>query len=132
MTVVWGVSLFWLLPDSPVKASFLDQTERSIAVKRIELSGVKPEDRAFKLFHMKEAVLDPEIWPFLILVFCVNALNRAISGFGSVIVRGFGYSQSTSILLTGAVGAVVLVTLIVVGTVGTFVKNTRLGSTDCF
>lgn len=132
VTVVWGVSLFWLLPDSPVKASFLDQTERSIAVKRIELSGVKPEDRAFKLFHMKEAVLDPEIWLFLILVFCVNALNRAISGFGSVIVRGFGYSQSTSILLTGAVGAVVLVTLIVVGTVGTFVKNTRLGSTDCF
>jgi sugar phosphate permease len=40
VTVVWGVSLFWLLPDSPVKASFLDQTERSIAVKRIELSGV--------------------------------------------------------------------------------------------
>jgi hypothetical protein len=53
---------------------------------------------------MKEAVLDPEIWLFLILVFCVNALNRAISGFGSVIVRGFGYSQSTSILLTGAGG----------------------------
>jgi len=126
MTVIWGVSLFWLLPESPVKASFLDQTERSIAVKRIERGGVKPEDRAFKLYQMKETVLDPKTWLFLILVFCVNAVNGAISGFGSVIVRGFGYSQFTSILLTGAVGAVVLVALIVIGAVGTFVRNTRL------
>lgn len=43
-----------------------------------------------------------------------------------MVLLSFAVLAIASILLTGAVGAVVLVTLIVVGAVGTFVKNTRL------
>jgi len=56
---VW---LSWLLPDNPKKATFLDPKEKSITVKRIELSGVKPEDRSSKLYEIKEALVDSKIW----------------------------------------------------------------------
>ncbi|THZ24421.1 hypothetical protein D6C90_09247 [Aureobasidium pullulans] len=48
--------------DNPKKATFLDPKEKLITVKRIELSGVKPEDRSSKLYEIKEALVDSKIW----------------------------------------------------------------------
>jgi hypothetical protein len=60
-----------------------------------------------------------------ITTFCLHNVNGAISGFGSIIVNSFGYSPFTSVLLTGAVGALAFVSLLVIGLAGVFVKNIR-------
>jgi hypothetical protein len=60
-----------------------------------------------------------------ITTFCLHNVNGAISGFGSIIVNSFGYSPFTSFLLTGAVGALAFVSLLVIRLAGVFVKNIR-------
>ena len=90
---------------------------------RSEQTGI--ENKKFKLYQVKEAVFDPKTWILFITTFCLHFVNGSVSGFGAVIIRSFGYSPLKSILLIGAVGACVFVTLLCVGLVGTYVPNTR-------
>jgi hypothetical protein len=124
-TTCWGILMIFLIPNNPTSAWFLHPQERVIAVERMrhELTGI--ENKEFKFYQIKEMLLDPKTWIMFITTFCLHNVNGAISGFGSIIVNSFGYSPFTSVLLTGAVGALVFVSLLVVGLAGTFIKNIR-------
>lgn len=115
ITIAWGCFLFLALPDNPVKAKFLSQDQRIMAVERMREGQTGIENRKFKFYQVKEALLDVKTWVFVILTFCVEFTNGAVSGFGSIIVNSFGFSHFKSVLLNGAMGALIFVILIFSG-----------------
>lgn len=125
LTTCWGILMIFLLPNNPTTAWFLSREERMTAVERMRHEQTGIENKEFKFYQIKEMILDPKTWIMFITTFCLHNVNGAISGFGTIIISGFGYSPLKSILLTGAVGALVLVSLIIVGIVSNFVKNIR-------
>ncbi|KUL86839.1 hypothetical protein ZTR_05338 [Talaromyces verruculosus] len=124
-TTVWGIVLIFLLPQNPASAKFLKPEERLAAVERMRLEQTGIENKEFKLYQINELFRDPVTWILLPTTFCLHFANGGISGFGSVIIRSFGYSSFQSVLLVGAVGAGVFVTCIIVGITGTFFKDCR-------
>lgn len=68
-TTLWGVLCFALLPDSPLKApAFLfTPEEKQLAVIRIRDESTGIESKTFKMYQVKEALLDPKVSTVFIL-----------------------------------------------------------------
>jgi hypothetical protein len=60
-------------------------------------------------------LLDPKTWLLVITAFTITLVNGALSGFGSILIRSFGFSAFHSVLLSGSAGAVVVVSLLTFG-----------------
>lgn len=95
---IWGVVLFFFLPDSPVTAPRLTQQERRWAVERLRKDQTGIENKQFKPYQMREAFMDYKLYFFFALGCVCNIPNGGISNFGTIIIKGFGFSTRTYIL----------------------------------
>jgi hypothetical protein len=71
--------------------------------------------RKFKAYQVKEALLDVKTWAFVVISFCVEFTNGAVSGFGPIIIHSFGFNHFKSVLMNGAVTSVCMVTTLISG-----------------
>ncbi|ORY16399.1 allantoate permease [Clohesyomyces aquaticus] len=88
---LWGIILFIFLPNSPVTASMLNPRERRIAVERLLI----------------EAFKDPKTWFFFMLGMIHNTPNGSISNFGTIIIKGFGFSTLVTTLMQVPYGVLI-------------------------
>lgn len=122
-TVVIGISLWWVLPDSPTNASFLNERERLVAVQRIKGNHNGIKNREHKRYQVIEALKDPKVWMLTFAVFFQNMTNALQSSFTGLIIKGLGYSTYDAVLLTMPSYAVVGVACLVV----TWTLSTKWG-----
>ncbi|KAL7913901.1 MFS general substrate transporter [Trichoderma velutinum] len=125
VTAVWGIVVACFLPDNPTTARFLSHDERVLAVKRMRSAQTGIENTSFKPYQVREVFLDPKTYLLVLTAFTITLVNGAVSGFGSVVVKSFGFSPFNSVLLTGSVGAVVFVALLTTGICLLYVRNQR-------
>lgn len=79
VTVGWSFVIFFLLPDTPSKAWFLNQTDRDKAVIRVKenMTGIKNDK--FKWSQCVEALLDVKSW-FIVAIQIANSIpNGAVT-----------------------------------------------------
>jgi hypothetical protein len=110
--------MFIFLPDSPVNAPGLTKRERRIAVDRIRENQTGVENKHLKPYQIVEAFKDYKLYMFFILgVVCTlntsksvlrrsraynrtgNVPNGGISNFGTIIIKGFGFSTLVTTLM---------------------------------
>jgi len=77
--VVVGVTLPWILADSPRTASFLTQDERDFITRRLELEtgsgkGKVTNDDRIKTSHVIAALKEWRIWA-MVIVFWGNSIG---------------------------------------------------------
>lgn len=68
MTIVWAIVVGIFLPDNPVKAKFIDERQKAIAIDRMRADQTGIENKTFKREQMMEAFMDPKTW----LMFCFH------------------------------------------------------------
>ena len=93
VTSIWGIVIFFALPDSPLKAYFLSDRLKVVAVERLRFEQVGIENKVIKKDQIRETFTDPKTYFYFITVMAVNLTNGAVTGFGSIIVQSFGVSQ---------------------------------------
>ncbi|KAK9857913.1 hypothetical protein MYU51_020289 [Penicillium brevicompactum] len=100
----WGVVMIIFLPDSPVTAPQLSEHERRLAVERLRDNQTGIENRNMKPRQIFEALTDWKVWTFFLLGLSGNIPNGGISNFGTLIIKGFGYSTREFVIIftTGA------------------------------
>jgi hypothetical protein len=113
-TVLFGISLWWLLPDSPLTARWLNDRERIIAIERLKDNRTGVKNSHHKKEQVKEALLDPKVWMLVFAVFCHNMTNSLQSSFTGLILKGFGYSTYQAVLLSIPPGIIMAVTVLIV------------------
>jgi MFS transporter, ACS family, allantoate permease len=113
-TVVFGISLWWLLPDSPVTAGWLTERERIIAIERLKSNRTGVKNVHHKKAQIKEALTDPKVWMLVFAVFCHNMTNSLQSNFTGIIIKGLGYTTYQAVLLSIPPGMVMAVTTLTV------------------
>jgi hypothetical protein len=89
-TVLFGISLCWLRPDSPLTASFLTERQRYIVIH--QLSSNTTEEYAYEERSGYGGVVG---WADLAVGFCYfahNMTNAFADDFYGIIIKGFGYS----------------------------------------
>jgi len=89
---IWGVVMFFLVPDSPVTAKRLTLHEKRIAVERLRENQTGVENKTLKPYQIKEAFLDYKLYMFFLIALMQSIVNGGISNFGTIIINGFGFS----------------------------------------
>jgi ACS family allantoate permease-like MFS transporter len=113
-TVLFGFALWFILPDSPVSARWLNDRERIIAVQRLKSNKTGVKNTHHKWPQVKEALMDLKVWMLVAGVFIHNMTNSLQSNFTGLIIKGFGYSSYEAVLLSIPSPAVFACTVLVV------------------
>ncbi|XXH01588.1 orotate phosphoribosyltransferase [Hypoxylon texense] len=92
-----GIAAYWLFPDNPETAYFLNDEERKLARARLEIHGnYQPFDWA----DVKAAFRDPVCWLSGFIQFNADVYNYSISTFLPSIIQGMGYTSLQAQYLT--------------------------------
>lgn len=100
VTVLIGISLWWILPDSPTTARFLNDRERMVAIRRIQSNQTGIKNREHKRYQVWEALKDPKVWMLTLGVFFQNMTNTLQNSFNGLIIKGLGFNTYQAVLLT--------------------------------
>ena len=87
---------------------WLSNDEKKIAIRRLRDNQTGIKNTEFKSYQIKEALLDPKTWLFFFLSIATQVVNGAVSNFGSLIVKGFGFSSLNATLLQVPYGFIIL------------------------
>ncbi|KKK26697.1 putative MFS allantoate transporter [Aspergillus rambellii] len=112
----WGIVMFIFLPDSPVTAPGLTPRERRIAVERIRENQTGVENKHLKPHQILEAFMDYKVYFFFVLG-CVCTVpaqypNGGISNFGTIIIKGFGFSTLVTTLMQVPYGILIAISIL--------------------
>lgn len=113
VTCVMGVLFIIFVPDSPQKARWLDERSRQVALDRLRVNEQGTGDTKFKWSQIKEACLDLNTYLLMSYAFLANIPNGALTTFFGLLISGFGYTPTRSLLLAAPGGAVEIVAILV-------------------
>ncbi|GAA6061726.1 hypothetical protein JCM10212_000459 [Sporobolomyces blumeae] len=99
MAFIVGAAVLIWLPDSPATAKFLTEREKLIALERVRDNQTGTRNRTFKWYQAREAVFDEKMWLIVFLVMLTVIPNGALASFNSIMIKGFGFTSETSLLL---------------------------------
>ncbi|TVY36222.1 putative transporter, partial [Lachnellula occidentalis] len=125
VTVLWGIVLFFFLPDSPVNARFLSKEDKSKAVRRVQENLTGTKDDKWKMYQMIEAFQDPKAWLIVIIMLCTNIPNGGVGNFASIVIQGFGFSTTDTLLVQMIVTPFQAFFVLSATITSSYVKNTR-------
>ncbi|KIX92767.1 uncharacterized protein Z520_11430 [Fonsecaea multimorphosa CBS 102226] len=95
-TVVFSFFIFFLLPDSPVEAKFLNEQEKNVARARLNLQvgNISAEDRRGKLKteDTVAALLDFKSWIAALMYFSTNVSYSSLPVFLPIILKEMGFT----------------------------------------
>ncbi|OBT67457.1 hypothetical protein VE03_03041 [Pseudogymnoascus sp. 23342-1-I1] len=99
LTLVWAIFGWFLIPNSPVGAWFLEEEDQYKAIERVKdnLTGIK--NSHIKLDQVLEAFKDPKVWLLAAIQLTQNVPNGALGSFSSIVINGFGFSTLDTLLL---------------------------------
>ncbi|QLG72302.1 hypothetical protein HG535_0C06570 [Zygotorulaspora mrakii] len=124
ITIFLGL-LFWLVvPDSPFKAWFLNDAEKTLIVHRLRKNQQGVGNHTFKKYQFIEAFTDIRTWIMFFSSVALNIPNGGIGTFSSLLIAGtMGYGELMTLLMGLPAGACEFVGLILFGVISPFVKN---------
>ncbi|KAI9633473.1 putative MFS transporter [Dioszegia hungarica] len=107
VTILWGITLWFLFPSSPQTARFLKGSDKDAAVYRLKSNKTGTRNAIVKKYQIIEA-LDPRKDPQGILLFFICFFNEFTNGgygnFSSLIIASLGFTSLESSLLGIATG----------------------------
>ncbi|RDW62394.1 MFS allantoate transporter [Coleophoma cylindrospora] len=112
VSAAWGFLMFFFLAESPVSASWLSKSEKKMAVERLRGNQTGVKNITFKTYQLVEALTDPKTWFLFMFGVSTQVVNGAVSNFGSLIIKGFGYSSLVTTLLQIPYGAIIIVAVL--------------------
>ncbi|WWD21473.1 hypothetical protein CI109_105959 [Kwoniella shandongensis] len=95
----WAIFMGIVLPDSPHTAKWLTRRQAVITMSRKRYDHHTVEKRQLKWDQVWETVKDPKTYLYFALGFFANVPNGATSNFGTLVVKGFGFSTLNVTLL---------------------------------
>lgn len=81
MSILYSILYVIFFPDSPIKARFLSDRERIIAVRRLEKNHTGIQTRKLKLPQVWKAVKDPQAYIIAMVLFAFGFSTAAIGRY---------------------------------------------------
>lgn len=122
MTILNGFLIAFIMPNTPAEAKFLTEREKEVVVERIRHNNQGFGNKVFKWEQAYEVLYDPRTLTYFLLSLSVAIPNGGISGFGTILLKGFGFTSAKSLLFKMPTGAVELVGLAGLPIVCRFIK----------
>jgi MFS family permease len=113
LCAIWGIVVFLFLPDSPVHNRYFTDREKRIIVLRLKENQTGIETKTFKWSQVKDLVIDPKTWAFMLVTMFCNIPNGGLSNFQTQIVKSFGFNNLQTSLLQIPYGAIISISILV-------------------
>ncbi|KAK7413969.1 hypothetical protein QQX98_007152 [Neonectria punicea] len=126
VTFFWGISLWWLFPDSPQHAKGFSEEDHKLLLERVRQNNAGMENKHVKMYQVREALVDYQLWCIVVMSTVSTTGSGAISSFGSIVFNGMGFSVYNSLLLNMPIGALALICVIGSGYLGRTIPGSRL------
>jgi MFS transporter, ACS family, allantoate permease len=81
ISTAYGIFLLFFFPDSPMKARFLTERERNIAVQRLRKNNTGMQTRQFKSKQVIESFKDPQMYLITVILFTFAFANQSIGRY---------------------------------------------------
>lgn len=104
VTVIWGISIWFLLPTDPIRTRKFGEREKYIAVARLRTNNTGVKNTHLKTDQIWELLLDVKFWIIFSIAFLAMIANGPISSFLPIIIESFGFSGLDSLLLIMPIG----------------------------
>jgi len=98
--ILWGILIYFFLPDYPETAKFLTAEERAFATERMGPFAPKGTDKHFDWEDLKQTVASPMFWLFALQYFLMTNSLNAFGFFAPTIVAALGFKGTNAQLLT--------------------------------
>ncbi|KAF2972556.1 hypothetical protein GQX73_g902 [Xylaria multiplex] len=105
----WGIVLFFLVPNSPVKFRGFNHEERLLMIARMRQNQTGVEQQHINWSQVMEAFLDYKTWLFFVLGIVANVPNGGISNFSTLVIQGLGFGTLHTALLGIPQGVLVVI-----------------------
>jgi MFS family permease len=88
----------YLFPSHPTTARWLSEEQKYVAIERIRLNNTGTQNTHFKWSQVRECLLDPKSWLWVVMIFTISLVSGGIGTFGPLIIQGFGFDPYQTIL----------------------------------
>ncbi|GJN74900.1 allantoate permease [Purpureocillium lilacinum] len=126
ISIAWGLLLFFILPASPMKAWFLTERERKVAVMRVIKNHTGIENRNYRLYQVKECLTDIQPWIFWSLALLQCVVGSGLTNFDKIVLTGLGYDEHESSKMGFGGDGVQLFSVVATGIITLRIPNTRI------
>jgi len=125
ITILWAAVVWFLLPDSPITAKFLNDRGRYVAIERLRANQAGVENKTIKPAQIMEAFKDIKVWILICMSFLLSAPNGAVSTFTTIVLGTVTGDKFRTAVLIIPSGAVSFTAILLSGFVASMVPNAR-------
>ncbi|KHO01676.1 Major facilitator superfamily domain, general substrate transporter [Metarhizium album ARSEF 1941] len=87
LTVVFGTCTFFFIPDTPMQAKWLSNTEKVALLKHVSVNQTGIQSRKFRIKEIFEALLDPQIYLLVLSVILLSVSSGVITTYSATLIR---------------------------------------------
>lgn len=99
ITVLFGIFVFFFLPNNPGNARWLSDREKAMVVLRVQENQTGIENKIWKWYQFKEALLDYKTWLLFFYIVGVTIPNGGLNTFNGLVLKNLGFTSHTTTLL---------------------------------
>lgn len=99
-SVLFGILIFFVLPDYPESAKFLTPEEKELAILRMEFNGSKGDASHMTWEDAKGVLLDWRLYLHYIVYFSKSCPFSSLSLFTPSLTKGLGYDSFRAQLMS--------------------------------
>ncbi|KAG6288142.1 hypothetical protein E4U09_005735 [Claviceps aff. purpurea] len=125
-SILWSTLLYSHFPDTPQDARGFTDEEQRLLLERMKGNNAGGENRQFKAYQLREALLDYHFWGIMILSTTTCTGSGVVGAFGSIMFKAMGFDIFASMLLNLPIGALAVTSILVSGYLERAIPNARL------
>ncbi|OLN96782.1 Thiamine pathway transporter THI73-like protein 1 [Colletotrichum chlorophyti] len=115
ITVTIGLCTFFFVPDTPMKAGWLSDTEKVALLKHVSVNQTGIESRKFRPQQILEALMDPQMYLMVLAVVLLSVSSGVITTYSATLIRNLGYDPKRAALMNMPSGVVSIFFTLLVG-----------------
>ncbi|CAM1501410.1 Fc.00g105720.m01.CDS01 [Cosmosporella sp. VM-42] len=115
ITVVIGLCTFFFLPDTPMNATWLSDSEKVALLKHVSVNQTGIHSRKFRPTEILEALCDPQLYLMVLSVVLLSVSSGVVTTYSATLIRNLGYDSKRAALMNMPSGVVSIFFTLAVG-----------------
>ncbi|PCG97561.1 Major facilitator superfamily domain, general substrate transporter [Penicillium occitanis (nom. inval.)] len=112
ISVLYGIVLITFMPDSPMRAKCFTEEEKHLMVERVRSNRTGLQNRQFRAYQVKEALLDPQTWGYCAIQIFTTLPTSGLGSFANIIITSLDFTVLQTQLLAMVLGAYIIIVLL--------------------
>jgi sugar phosphate permease len=112
ISVLYGIVLITFMPDSPMRAKCFTEEEKHLMVERVRSNRTGLQNREFRAYQVKEALLDPQTWGYCAIQVFTTLPTSGLGSFANIIITSLDFTVLQTQLLAMVLGAYIIIVLL--------------------